>query len=382
MKRSTHISGLAIVLALSTMTLTAPASSWAAAPLSPSPAWSGPENVSTSVAVDSEAPALAVASTGAVHLVWEEADELYHAHRTAGVWSTPTQIPGTGTADQPAIAPGNTGQVHVVYADYPDIYRVSWSGSAWGFPQNVSQHSISSSDSPDLAVAGDGSLHIVAVEATSQQLYYADVSGGSYGPIPNALFAGSPSIDVSGVATKTIQIAYRNTVDSNIYTVRRQGTMWELPQAVTTTPERFSTAPDLALDAIGDPHIVWRETISETDQVQYAHGPAWAPIRTLSDSTAGTTLPSLTIDGLGVLHAGWGDGTSPTFTLLHAYAGSPDEWSDPTVAHAGVIPIEDVTLFGTSEGIIHAAWVEGSPGEVWYASQLKHRVLLPLVLRH
>ena len=382
MKRSTYKRVLAIVLALSTMALAAAAASRADAPLSQPPVWSGPENVSTSVEVDSEAPTLAVASNGVAHLVWEEADQLYHAHRTAGVWSTPAQIPGTGTADQPAIAPGDDGQVHVVYADYPDIYRVSWSGSAWGLPRNVSQHSVSSSDSPDLAVARDGSLHIVAVEATSQQLYYADVSGGSYSPIPNALFAGSPSIDVAGVTTKTIQIAYRNTIDSNIYTVRRQAGTWDIPQGVTNSPERFSTAPDLALDASGQAHVVWRETISETDQVQYAYGPGWTPIQTLSNSTGGTTLPALTIDGLGVLHAGWGDGTAPTFTLLHASAGSPDDWSPPTVAHAGDVPIEDVTLFGTSDGIIHAAWVEGSPGEVWYASQLDHRVLLPLVLRN
>jgi len=381
MKRFTYTHVLAIVLALSTMALTSAPSWQTAAPFPQAPAWSSPENVSTSVEVDSEAPALAVAGNGVVHLVWEEGDEVYHAHRTAGVWSTPTQIPGTGSADQPAVAAGDGDQLHVVYADYSDIYRVSWDGSTWGLPHNVSQHDVGSSHSPDLAVAEDGTLHIVAVEATSQQLYYADVATASYSPIPNAFFGGPPSIDVAGVTTKTIHIAYRNTIDSNIYTVRRKDGAWDLPGGVTNSPEQFSTAPELALDASREAHIVWRETISDTDQVQYAHGPTWSPIRTLSNSPAGTTLPALTVDGLGVLHAGWGDGASPTFTLLHTWASSPDDWVPPAVAHAVGIPIEDVALFGTSDGVVHGTWLEGSPGDVWYASQLEHRVLLPLVLR-
>lgn len=345
--------------------------------------WSPPQNVSDSFLTDSQAPALAVTG-GAIHLVWEEDGGLLHSYRNGLSWSSPAPISGTGDGEQPALAAGPGDEVHLVYVNAPDIYYLGWDGSSWGLPRNISDTS-SNSTSPDVALASDGSIHVVAAEqvASDQALYYARSSDGSswpsYGFIPNA-YGHAPSVDVAGIATVTVQVAYRETLVPDIYTVERVGSAWSLPEAVTTTPDDFSTAPKLVLDD-GTAHIAWRETISDTHQVEYAHGPTWSPIATLSQSSASTTSPALAISAQGSLHAAWGEGAESSFRLLHTWSSEPASWQQPEPIAAGGLSFDDVVLVGVGDGSVHAAWVEGDTGEVWYASWPHYRVFLPLVLK-
>jgi len=367
---------------------TAPATAIAEADEAPD--WSPPHNVSASFAVDSEAPALAVTDGGAVHIVWEEADELYHSYRTDSSWSPPSRISGTGSGEQPALAPGSSGHVHLVYVkaddNASDVFYLSWNGSTWGFPRPVSQTS-GVSDSPDVAVAPDDTIHVVALEqiGDDKALYYASSDDGSawlvYAPIPSAYGEG-PSIDVTSTSTVTVQIAYRESLAADIYTLQRTGKTWTVPEAVTSSPGAFSTAPKLILDDGGEAHVTWRETISDTPQVQYTHGPTWTPVTTLSESHAGTTLPALALDTVGSIHAGWGDGAYPSFALLHTRSRDAASWWQPATVEAGSLRLDDVALFGAKDGMVHTAWVEGGTGEVWHASWLRHRVYLPLMLKH
>lgn len=346
--------------------------------------WSPPQNVSDSFLTDSQAPALAATGGGVIHLVWEEAGGLLHSYRNGSSWSAPAPISGTGDGEQPALAAGAGDQLHLVYVNAPDIYYLAWDGSSWGLPRNISDTS-SNSDSPDVAVASDGSIHVVTTEQAGPDhaLYYARSGDGSswpsYGFIPNA-YGHAPSVDVTGTATVTVRIAYRETLVPDIYIVERVGTAWSLPEAVTNTPGNFSTTPKLILDD-GTAHIAWRETISDTHQVQYAHGPTWSPIVTLSQSSTGTTSPALALGAEGSIHAAWGDGAESSFRLLHTWSSDGAAWQQPEPLAAGGLSFNGVTFVGTGDGRVHAAWVEGTTGEVWYASWPHYRIFLPLVLK-
>jgi hypothetical protein len=345
--------------------------------------WSPPKNVSESFLIDSDAPALAVTGSGVAHLVWEEDGALLHSYRSGLSWSSPAPISGTGDGAQPALAAGPGDGVHLVYVNAPDIYHLAWDGSSWGLPRNISDTS-SNSDSPDLAVASDGSIHVAASEQAGpdRALYYARSEDGSswpnYGFIPNA-YGHGPSVDVTGTTTLTVQIAYRESLVPDIYTVQRIGATWSLPEAVTNTPASFSTAPQLILDD-GTARIAWREVISDTDQVQYAHGPVWSPV-TLSQSSTGTTSPALALNAQGSFHAAWGEGAESSFQLLHTRSSEGASWQEPEPVDAGRLAFDDVVLVGTAGGTLHAAWVEGRTGEVWYASWPHYRVYLPLLLK-
>jgi len=345
------------------------------------PGWSTPENVSASILLDSEAPTVAVSGSGVVHAVWEEGKRLYHASRDGGSWSSPSSILGTINAQQPVLASGSGDEIHLVFANRPDVFYSSWNGTSWSAPLNLSL-TTSTSDEPDLAVAGDGSLHVVTVEGSNQHLYYASVGDGSYVPIPGA-YGTSPSIDVTAAGPVEVHVAYREffpaTTYDISYTSRGPAGSWSLPEVVSNSPEDFSTAPQLALGAGGVPHVAWRETISATPQVQYARGTTWTPIITLSQSATGTTLPAFAVDALGGQHAAWGDGTSPSFALLHTSRTAALSWSGPTAVNASILEIQDVVLDADPRGPIHAVWVEGDNGEVWYARWSPHQVFLPLI---
>lgn len=349
------------------------------------PTWVAAEQVSEAPDAVSEAPALAVTQGGVAHLVWEQDDTLYHAYRTGDGWITPTPIPGVGGGEQPALAAGPGGDVHLVYAKLGDpymvynVYRASWNGSElqWGLPRNVSQHQTLSSHSPDVAVDADGGIHIVA-QASTEELYYASIGDGSYGPIPNAAGHG-PSIAVSNAPAVTVQIVYRHSAVSDIFLVRGTDGSWDLPEAVSDT-ERFSTAPRLALDD-EVVHVVWQETIGSVPQVQYTRGLPWTPVITLSASTAGATLPALARDVFGTVHVAWGDGAFPSYSVLHTYSRDGPSWHGSEPIQGGSLRLDQVALFGADDGSVHAAWVEGPVEEVWYGALPSCRIFLPLVLR-
>ena len=340
--------------------------------------WSSPQNVSGSPEIDSEGPTLAVTDAGAAHLVWEEGNELYHSYRANGSWTDPDRISGTGNGEQPALAAGPENTVHLVYVNNSDIFYTSWSVSGWGIPQNLSQ-TTQGSDSPYIAIDSDGTIHVVAVEGPDRRLQYANVDEGTYLPIPNAYGEG-PAIDVTGTETMTVRIAYRDATQPDIFTLEHASGSWSLPESVTNTPLAFSTAPDLRLDESGRGHIVWQETISATEQIQYAQGATWTPVVTLSASSVGTSLPALAIDGWSTKHVIWGDEAFPSFTILHSWRGDADGWQGPELVYEGDQRLRDVALGAGPDGLLHAAWAEGSLGEILYARRTPRRVYLPLVL--
>jgi hypothetical protein len=346
-------------------------------------AWSNPQNVSDSWGVDSRAPALAVTDSGIAHIVWEEGDGLYHSYRGHGFWSEPSPIPGTGTGEQPALCAGPNDGVHLVYVNGIDIFYAAWGASGWSLPKNVSQTS-QISGSPDLAVASDGSIHIVAPEQTTsgKQLYYANSDDGAvwpvYVPVPNAYGEG-PSIDVAD--EDTIHIAYRDDDQDDTYTLRRTNSTWNLPENVSRTPDAFSTAPDLAVDETGTPEVAWQESVSDTNQIRYSRGEGWIPVVTLS-SGSGAYLPSLALDTFGRRHVAWDDEGFP-FAIRHTWTRDPGIWPAPEPVYAGSLSLEDVTLYAGRDGVLHAAWteIESGNGEILYATRPPDRVFLPLIVR-
>lgn len=352
--------------------------------------WPAPQNVSGSSDVDSETPALAITGGGIPHIVWEEGDRLYHSYRAGTSWSDPSPIPGAGDSEQPAVDVGSNGRLHLVYINDLDVFYVVWDGSVWSLPKNVSQTGEFGqvSDSPDIAVGSDGSIHVVVVEQTAsgKQLHHASSENGSawlvYVPIPSAYGAG-PSIDVAG--EDTLHVAYRDESEDDIYILDRTNTAWSLPQNVSNTPGAFSTAPDLAVGTSGTAEVVWQEMLAEANQIRYSRGQEWTPVVTLSSSATGAYLPSLAIDTFGYRHVAWDDEAFP-FALRHTWTSDPGAWSDSEPIYAGSLPLEDVALWAARDGVVHAAWTEiqSGKGEILYANETFHdvfNVFLPVTVR-
>lgn len=362
------------------------------------PTWSSPYNVSNSSDVESEMPALTVTDSGVAHVVWEEGGELYHSYRAAGSWSDPSQVPYTGTSEQPALEAGPGERVHLVYVDdvdifYADVFYTVWDGSTWSLPKNVSQTAESGefsqvSGSPDIALAPDGSIHVVAVEhtASGKKIFYGRSDDGSAWPVYAAIssaYGEDPSVDVAD--RDTVYVAYKHETEHDVYVLNGTISDWSLPQNISNTPGTFSTAPDLALGSNGAPEIVWQETLTDTHQILYSRGEAWTSVIELSADSTGGFMPSLSIDIFGHRHVAWNDEGYP-FVIRHTWTSDPLTWSTPEPVYSTALPIEDVGLDVGRDGVVHAVWTEvrAGNGEILYASETfvdVFDVFLPLVLR-
>jgi hypothetical protein len=108
---------------------------------------------------------------------------------------------------------------------------------------------------------------------------------------------------------------------------------------------------------------------------------------TLSDSSSGAYLPSLSVDAWGRRHAAWEDFHFPTYRIRYRYAhGADSAWRSPTTVVQSPSPaqqLEEVCLYSGPDGVVHAVWVatEGGKGEILYASKPYDRIFLPVALR-
>ena len=160
-------------------------------------AWTAPISVSVGVVITNSArPSIAVDDNDTLHLVWEDRGNpsqpgpqyIYYAHSTDGgaTWSLPTRVVSRAVRANhlspsyvsPVIAvSGDTIYVawHDSTGDSNDLEDVYYSystdgGATWATPVNVSQSDGAQSLYPQIAVDGQGVLHLV----------WQEMVGGTY----------------------------------------------------------------------------------------------------------------------------------------------------------------------------------------------------------
>lgn len=350
-----------------------------------SQSWLEPANVSHSAVVDSEAPALIVTGAGCAHIVWEEGDELYHTHQTGDTWSAPSRV---ATGEQPSLAVTLDGTVHLVFVneigDVYNVYYTRWDGNDWAQPPRKVSDTSPFSDSPQLAAAADGYLHVMWTE--DGQVYYGSSSDGLIWAYAAIADGTAPTVGVDG--NGVVQAAWQaeEATHYDVYFSRLEGYSWLPPLNLSDSLDADSTGPDLFVQADGTPHLAWQEVMSATPQIQYSQGTGWTQTLTLSDSSSGAYLPSLTVDTWGRRHAAWEDFAFPYYRIRHMLGPTENPiWSPPTtLARSSSLSqqLEEVSLYPGPDGTIHAVWVEteSGKGEVFYTSSQLYHIYLPLLV--
>jgi hypothetical protein len=328
---------------------------------------------------------LVVTSGDTAHVVWEEGNEVYHSYQESHSWSTPSRVV---TGEQPSLAVGSDDTVHLAFVNeiggVYNVYYTRWDGASWSQPPRKVSDTTSFSDSPDLAVTAAGQLHVLWSE--DEQVYHGDSSDGTAWAYKAIADGSAPTIDTRD---GSVRAAWQDeeSSDYDIYVSKLDGDSWSSPENASNSPSADSTAPDLAVQADGSPHLVWQEMISATAQVQYNHGPMWDQPVTLSDNVNGAYLPSLALDVRGRRHAAWEDFHFPTYRIRYAYAyGADSAWKPATtLASSGFLApdLEAVCLYPGPGGAIHAAWVatENGKGEILYTRTQFYDIFLPTTLR-
>lgn len=237
--------------------------------------WTLPVNVSHTTGV-STAPAIAFAPGGTLHVVWADntggSVALYHGQSSDGnTWSTFPVPNGAGSG--PAVAAGADDILHVAWQSADpttgrsDIWYMRLSGGSWSLPENISATPDEDSTVPAIALAPDGTVHIVWQEGLDSNTAIYHVSGrpGSW----------SQAGDVSGTLQSAGFPALSMDSAANGFLVWDEGSVI-VGRGLDAATGTWSAREEVSSSAggIADPtvfvgdnaaHAVWAQKISESN---------------------------------------------------------------------------------------------------------------------
>jgi hypothetical protein len=183
-------------------------------------------------------PAIAMDSSGVLHVLWEEDlsgnTEIYYKRSTdgGGTWTASQRLTWTlGYSNRPAIAVDSGHALHVVWEEstpgnYEIFYKKSTNGGvSWGASQRLTW-TTGSSLAPCIAVDSSGNPQIAWFDSTpgNEEIYYKKSTN--------------------------------------------KGTSWATSQRLTSTAGD-SYQPALIVDLSGNPHIVWHDYTPGNAEIYY-----------------------------------------------------------------------------------------------------------------
>ena len=286
--------------------------------------------------------AIAVDSSSALHILWEDDSpgnwDIYYAKSSDGgaTWSTPQNFTSNdGDSHEVSIAADLSGNLHVAWHDntpgnYEVYYRMSSDGgTSWTAAKRLTWTS-GDSGSPDIAVDSSNHPHIVWQDSTpgNQEIYYrkSDDAGGAGWSPPKRLSWNSGTSYYASLAVDQLgkvhvvwhdstpgdhQLFYRNSTDG--------GSSWTPAQRLTWTTG-WSFAPAVVSDSSNTLHLVWNFQ-GTPSEIFYKNstdgGAAWSPRQRLSWTDFNPWRPDIAVDPFDNLHVVWHDDSPGNFEVYY-----------------------------------------------------------------
>jgi len=341
--------------------------------------WSAAQDISAS-AGDVFLPKLAVEPGGVAHVVWldHSADtyDVYYARRAAdGSWSAPLLVSdGPGPSFDNDMALDEGGAVHVTWNEYQagTMYSRRDPDGSWSEDTVISSH-MASSSGPQIDVDGLGRVHVTWLE--NIDVYYArrDVYGAW--SLPRLISAGpygswlDPRLAVADDGTVHVVWWNIEMYDNDVYYIQgRADGSWTPFQKVHAS-DGMSMNPTAIAGAYGSVHVCWDEATSQSGTPfdlycsRLQSDGSWASPANLSNSSGSSWFRDLAMDSGGTLHAIWEEGSEIYYRRL-----DPDgNWSELLNLSNSVGGSAQPSLAVEPNGTAHAVWAESSPGDIYYS---------------
>jgi len=254
--------------------------------------WSPAQRI-TWTSGSSTAPAIAIDSAGALHIVWQENmagnDEIYAKNSSDGgtTWTAAKRLTWTSTDSRsPALAIDSSDIIYAVWDDplpgNGEIYgkRSTDGGETWSSQKRLTWTSGWSSY-PDIAIAPPNTIHLAwsaEIPGDTELFYRRSPDGGETWDETTQLTwnsGGSGSPSVATDSADAVHIVWMDSTpgDPEIYYRKSAdgGTTWGVSQRLTWTSGN-SYLPVLAVDSTGTVHIVWRDDLPGNIEVYYKSG--------------------------------------------------------------------------------------------------------------
>ncbi len=305
----------------------------------------GPLDVISPAATPSHSPEIAIDSLGNIHVVWH--DDTSPRNVRYRCWNATTlswtlmeniTLDSTDDATHAAIAVDPSGNVHVAWEDDSDgwwgtdttiFYRFRnattgiWSG-------NINSTDVIAPGryaySCDIAVDHAGQAHIVWYESAFSALYYSswNATAGSWITIEEFTTESTAVSLGAAIAIDSIGqphvVWYDNTnlgeVDSNAYDIfykYRNITTgnWTSVEVISLGSPQSARYPDIAIDPADHVHVVWRDQrIQAGGNIYYRQRNAptenWTSLEVVSTFSSTANYPRIAVNG-GFVYIVWQD---------------------------------------------------------------------------
>jgi len=287
-------------------------------------------------------PGIALDSTNAVHVVWHDDSpgnpEIYYRKSTDGgtTWSATQRLSWTsGNSFNSAIAIDSSNIIHVVWVDITpgkgEIYysRSADQGTTWSVAQRLTWTS-GSSNNPAMAIDATDAIHLVWNDGTpgNVEIYYMQgTDGGATWSAAKRLTWTSGKSEIPAIATtgiSTLRLVWNDDTPGNhdIYYKGSPdgGATWSSAQRLTWSTGD-SEFPEIALDASGIIHVVWRDDTPGNGEIYYKGstdgGTTWSLLQRLTWNSGSSLYPVLAVDTSGTIHVVWQDSTPGNYELYY-----------------------------------------------------------------
>jgi len=337
-------------------------------------------------------PAMAVDSSGTVHVIWSDETpgnyQIYYKRSTDGgtTWDAIRRLTWTsGGSYEAAIAVDSGQAVHIVWYEYtPGNNEIGYKrstdgGTTWAAVQYLTS-TLGGSFSPSIAVDTTGAVHVVWYDDTvgNDEIYYrgSPDGGKTWTAVQRLSWTSGGSEGTAIDSGDALHVVFSDDTPGNYELYHKRspdgGATWVAKKRLTWN-SGSSYSPVLALDSTSNVHVIWFDHTPGNFEVYYRKSPdggtTWSAMKRLTWNSGGSSNPAMAIGAGDSIHAVWADDTSENYEIY--YRRSPDEgttWNAVQrltwTSGASSNPAIDID----SSGTIHVVWQDYLTGnyEIYY----------------
>jgi len=342
----------------------------------------------------SGSPAIAVQSANKLHVVWEDNTtgnfELYYKKSTdaGATWTAAKKLTSApGSSARPAIAVDTSGRIHLVWesdkSGHFDIYykKSTDGGATWTADKRLSW-TTAVSMCPALWADSLANLHAVWYDDTpgNAEIYYTQSKdkGATWAAAKRLTWTTGLSVTpvIAADSSGRLHVVWRDDSSGNaeIYYKKssNRGTTWETNKRLTWT-SGISEVPAIGVDSSGYLHVVWVDNTPGNTEIYYKKstdaGVTWSTNKRLTTTVLSSYSPDLALDSSNRLHLIWVDETPGNREIY--YRKSIDmgaTWITNRRLTWTIGSSSGPAIGVDTSGNLHVVWEDNTPGnnEIYY----------------
>ena len=343
---------------------------------------------------DSRYPAIAVSSSGILHLVWYDNSpgnpEIFYKKSIdgGGTWTNNQRLTWTPAfSSSPSIVVDSSHRIHVVWHDYPMgesaicYTRSTDGGSTWAAMKRLTW---TSDDREDPAIVSDsfGNLHVVWTDSISGnwEIYHRKSTdgGNNWAAARRLTWTSGDCFEPTAAAGPSghVHVVWWNDQAGNPEVYHKRSTdgggTWAAPQRLSWS-SGGTYYPDIAVDSSGHPHVVWHDYTPGFPDIFHRMsadaGASWTTRQRLSWTSSYSMDPAIAAGASGSLHVVWYDttpGNNEIYYVRSTNGGATWEAAQRLTSTSGDSEEPDIVV--DSSGYLHVVWDDGTSGnqEIYY----------------